>query len=151
MIINVSMSFCLIWVGVVTSVLTAATATDANGDYLITDYYNARVQKCPGCSGIERLGARPSARCSAILACCRNGGFMRALHVRRAARRQGKGGPHGHTHTLWPRVRTRKVSVLLEGAWTSNPTKWDNGYFENMFNYEWKQTKSGFGMEKSKA
>jgi catalase-peroxidase len=33
----------------------------------------------------------------------------------------------------------------LEGAWTSNPTKWDNGYFENVFGYEWEQTKSPAG------
>ena len=33
----------------------------------------------------------------------------------------------------------------LEGAWTSNPVKWDNGYFENLFGYEWELTKSPAG------
>ncbi|HWH81474.1 MAG TPA: catalase/peroxidase HPI [Burkholderiaceae bacterium] len=33
----------------------------------------------------------------------------------------------------------------IEGAWTSNPTKWDNGYFENLFGYEWELTKSPAG------
>ena len=33
----------------------------------------------------------------------------------------------------------------LEGAWTSNPIKWDNNYFENLFGYEWVLTKSPAG------
>jgi catalase-peroxidase len=33
----------------------------------------------------------------------------------------------------------------LEGAWTTEPAKWDNNYFENLFGYEWKQTKSPAG------
>lgn len=33
----------------------------------------------------------------------------------------------------------------LEGAWTKNPIKWDNNYFENLFEYEWEQTKSPAG------
>ena len=33
----------------------------------------------------------------------------------------------------------------IEGAWTSNPIKWDNGYFENLFGYEWELTKSPAG------
>ena len=33
----------------------------------------------------------------------------------------------------------------LEGAWTNNPVKWDNGYFENLFGYEWELTKSPAG------
>ena len=32
-----------------------------------------------------------------------------------------------------------------EGAWTPNPTKWDNGYFETLFGYEWELTKSPAG------
>ncbi|MCF8496607.1 MAG: catalase/peroxidase HPI [Alphaproteobacteria bacterium] len=37
------------------------------------------------------------------------------------------------------------VSSGLEGAWTTNPTKWDNGYFYLLFNYEWKNVKSPAG------
>ena len=33
----------------------------------------------------------------------------------------------------------------LEGAWTSDPIRWDNGYFENLFGYEWELTKSPAG------
>ncbi|MEQ8719190.1 MAG: catalase/peroxidase HPI [Acidimicrobiales bacterium] len=33
----------------------------------------------------------------------------------------------------------------LEGAWTSDPVTWDNGYFENLFGYEWELTKSPAG------
>jgi catalase-peroxidase len=37
------------------------------------------------------------------------------------------------------------ISSGLEGAWTNNPVKWDNGYLDNLFNYEWKLTKSPAG------
>ncbi|MCB5162231.1 catalase/peroxidase HPI [Marinomonas algarum] len=37
------------------------------------------------------------------------------------------------------------ISSGLEGAWTKNPIKWDNGYFENLFDYEWELTKSPAG------
>ncbi|SIS96770.1 catalase/peroxidase HPI [Paracoccus saliphilus] len=33
----------------------------------------------------------------------------------------------------------------LEGAWTTNPTKWDNGFFEMLFNHEWELRKSPAG------
>lgn len=33
----------------------------------------------------------------------------------------------------------------IEGAWTQNPTKWDMGYFDYLFNYEWQLTKSPAG------
>jgi len=33
----------------------------------------------------------------------------------------------------------------IEGSWTPNPTQWDNDYFENLFKYEWEQTKSPAG------
>ena len=39
------------------------------------------------------------------------------------------------------------VSSGLEGAWTTNPIKWDNNYFENLFGYEWKLTKSPAGAQ----
>jgi catalase-peroxidase len=37
------------------------------------------------------------------------------------------------------------ITSGLEGAWTSDPTKWDNGYFDNLFGYEWELTKSPAG------
>jgi catalase-peroxidase len=37
------------------------------------------------------------------------------------------------------------ITSGLEGAWTSEPTKWNNEYFENLFKYEWKQVKSPAG------
>lgn len=33
----------------------------------------------------------------------------------------------------------------IEGAWTANPIKWDNGFFDVLFGYEWEQTKSPAG------
>jgi len=37
------------------------------------------------------------------------------------------------------------ISSGIEGAWTSNPTKWDTGYFDNLFGYDWELTKSPAG------
>ncbi|MCC5814493.1 MAG: catalase/peroxidase HPI [Leptospira sp.] len=37
------------------------------------------------------------------------------------------------------------VTSGLEGAWTTNPTKWDNGYFDLLFKYEWELKKSPAG------
>ncbi len=37
------------------------------------------------------------------------------------------------------------ISSGLEGAWTTDPAKWDNNFFENLFNYEWELTKSPAG------
>ncbi len=37
------------------------------------------------------------------------------------------------------------ITSGIEGAWTPNPTKWDNGYFETLFGYEWELTKSPAG------
>jgi len=33
----------------------------------------------------------------------------------------------------------------LEGAWTTEPTKWDNGFLDNLFNYDWEMTTSPAG------
>jgi len=33
----------------------------------------------------------------------------------------------------------------LEGAWTNDPTKWDNGYLDNLYNYDWELTTSPAG------
>ena len=35
----------------------------------------------------------------------------------------------------------------LEGAWTTEPAKWDNNYFENLFGYEWDLVKSPAGAQ----
>jgi len=35
----------------------------------------------------------------------------------------------------------------LEGAWTANPIQWDNGYFENLFKFEWELYKSPAGAQ----
>ncbi len=39
----------------------------------------------------------------------------------------------------------------LEGAWKPNPTKWDNGYFDMLFGYEWELTKSPAGAHQWRA
>lgn len=50
----------------------------------------------------------------------------------------------------WMNHKTRgvgrdAVTSGLEGAWTSNPTQWDNGYFELLLNYDWELKKSPAG------
>tara|TARA_R110002074_G_scaffold152936_1_gene307514 strand:- start:84660 stop:86816 length:2157 start_codon:yes stop_codon:yes gene_type:complete len=37
------------------------------------------------------------------------------------------------------------VSSGIEGAWTTHPTQWDNGYFQLLLNYEWELKKSPAG------
>ena len=37
------------------------------------------------------------------------------------------------------------VTSGIEGAWTTHPTKWDNGYFTLLFGYEWERKKSPAG------
>ncbi len=37
------------------------------------------------------------------------------------------------------------ITSGIEGAWTPNPTKWDNGYFDVLFGYDWELTKSPAG------
>ncbi len=37
------------------------------------------------------------------------------------------------------------ITSGLEGAWTNDPIRWDNGYFENLFGYEWELTTSPAG------
>ncbi len=37
------------------------------------------------------------------------------------------------------------ITSGLEGAWTTEPAKWDNNYFDNLFGYEWVQTQSPAG------
>ncbi|MCB2101802.1 MAG: catalase/peroxidase HPI, partial [Rhodobacterales bacterium] len=42
-------------------------------------------------------------------------------------------------------VGNESVTSGLEGAWTTNPTQWDNGYFHLLLNYEWELKKSPAG------
>lgn len=37
------------------------------------------------------------------------------------------------------------VTSGIEGAWTTNPIKWDNGYFKMLFNHDWHSVKSPAG------
>src|SRR5579871_6745621 len=39
------------------------------------------------------------------------------------------------------------ITSGLEGAWTTNPIKWDNNYFENLLNFDWELTKSPAGAQ----
>jgi catalase-peroxidase len=43
------------------------------------------------------------------------------------------------------------ITSGLEGAWTKNPVKWDNGFFENLFTYDWELTTSPAGAKQWKA
>lgn len=50
----------------------------------------------------------------------------------------------------WNNHKTRgigrdTVTSGIEGAWTSEPTKWDNGYFKMLLEHEWELTKSPAG------
>ena len=37
------------------------------------------------------------------------------------------------------------ITSGLEGAWTTDPVQWDNGFFDNLFGYEWELTQSPAG------
>ncbi len=39
------------------------------------------------------------------------------------------------------------ITSGLEGAWTPNPTRWDNGYFDTLFGFDWVLTKSPAGAQ----
>ncbi|MFH9728053.1 catalase/peroxidase HPI [Streptomyces sp. NPDC017254] len=39
------------------------------------------------------------------------------------------------------------ITSGLEGAWTTEPTKWDNGYLDNLFRYDWELTTSPAGAQ----
>jgi catalase-peroxidase len=39
------------------------------------------------------------------------------------------------------------ITSGLEGIWTSTPTQWSNGYFENLFGYEWELSRSPAGAQ----
>jgi catalase-peroxidase len=43
------------------------------------------------------------------------------------------------------------ITSGIEGAWKPNPTKWDNGYFDMLFTYEWELVKSPAGAHQWRA
>ncbi|MCH2110108.1 MAG: catalase/peroxidase HPI [Polyangiaceae bacterium] len=51
----------------------------------------------------------------------------------------------GWKNTLGTGNASDTIGSGLEGAWTTEPAKWDNNYFDNLFGYEWEQTKSPAG------
>ena len=61
-----------------------------------------------------------------------------------------EGAPLDEQGLGWMNRKTRgigrdTVTSGIEGAWTTNPTQWDNGYFHLLLNYDWKLTKSPAG------
>jgi catalase-peroxidase len=61
-----------------------------------------------------------------------------------------EGAPIEEQGLGWMNHKTRgigrdTVTSGIEGAWTTHPTQWDNGYFRLLLNYEWKLTKSPAG------
>ncbi len=51
----------------------------------------------------------------------------------------------GWTSSFGTGVGAHAITSGIEGAWKPNPTRWDNGYFETLFGYEWELTKSPAG------
>ena len=61
-----------------------------------------------------------------------------------------EGAPIEEQGLGWMNHKTRgigrdTVTSGIEGAWTTNPTEWDNGYFRLLLNYDWQLTKSPAG------
>jgi catalase-peroxidase len=51
----------------------------------------------------------------------------------------------GWRNSFGPGHGDATITSGLEGAWTSTPTRWNNEYFDNLFNYDWELTKSPAG------
>jgi catalase-peroxidase len=51
----------------------------------------------------------------------------------------------GWSNTLGTGNAGDTITSGLEGAWTTEPAKWDNNFFENLFGYDWELTKSPAG------
>lgn len=51
----------------------------------------------------------------------------------------------GWTNTYGSGKGADAITSGLEGAWTTNPVKWDNNYFENLYGHEWELTRSPAG------
>ena len=61
-----------------------------------------------------------------------------------------EGAPIDEQGLGWMNHKTRgigrdTVTSGIEGAWTSQPTQWDNGYFDMLLNHEWQLTRSPAG------
>ena len=78
------------------------------------------VGKCHGNGDASVLGAEPEGE---------------DVHAQGLGWLNPKGKGHGRD----------TVTSGLEGAWTTHPTRWDNGYFEMLFNHEWELKKSPAG------
>ena len=76
--------------------------------------------KCHGAGDAALVGAEPEAA---------------------SMEQQGLGWKQGHGSGLGD----DQIGSGLEGAWTSNPTQWDNGYFDALFGNEWELSKSPAG------
>ncbi len=53
----------------------------------------------------------------------------------------------GWVNTFGSGAGADAITSGLEGAWTTNPVKWDNNYFDNLFGHEWELTKSPAGAQ----
>src|ERR1700730_16580615 len=51
----------------------------------------------------------------------------------------------GWVNTFGSGKGAHTITSGLEGAWTTNPVKWDNNYFDNLFGYDWELSKSPAG------
>ena len=51
----------------------------------------------------------------------------------------------GWRNTFGSGKGTDTLTSGLEGAWTNEPTKWDNGFLDNLFKYDWELTESPAG------
>ncbi|AQY22219.1 catalase/peroxidase HPI [Riemerella anatipestifer] len=51
----------------------------------------------------------------------------------------------GWNNPHWDGKAANVVTSGLEGAWTTHPTQWDNGFFDLLFKYEWELRKSPAG------
>jgi catalase-peroxidase len=81
--------------------------------------------KCHGAAGAEYVGAEPEG--------C-------------PVEAQGLGWPN----TFGTGKGSDAITSGLEGAWTNEPAQWDNGYFDNLFAYEWELTTSPAGAQQWK-
>jgi catalase-peroxidase len=53
----------------------------------------------------------------------------------------------GWTNTYGSGKGADALTSGLEGAWTNEPTKWDNGYLDNLYNYDYELTRSPAGAQ----